>query len=127
MVSEIIRWQTPLAPMRRIATQDTELGGKRIRAGDKVIMWYVSANRDEQVIERAHEFLIDRPKARHYLSFGYGVHRCMGNRLAEMQLRILWEEIMDRFSSIEGVGEPLRVPSNFIRGISELPVQVHHA
>ena len=125
MVSEIIRWQTPLAHMRRTAVRDTELGGKKIAAGDKVIMWYVSGNRDEEAIARANEFLIDRPRARHHLSFGFGVHRCMGNRLAEMQLRTLWEEIAKRFSQVEVVGEPVRVPSNFIKGISELPVRMH--
>jgi cytochrome P450 len=125
MVSEIIRYQTPLAHMRRTATADTELGGKLIRQGDKVIMWYLSGNRDDSVIERADEFLIDRAKARQHLSFGFGVHRCMGNRLAEMQLRILWEEIMARFEMVEVVGEPVRVPSNFIHGFTDLPVRVH--
>jgi cytochrome P450 len=111
--------------MRRTATADTELGGKLIRQGDKVIMWYLSGNRDDSVIERADEFLIDRAKARQHLSFGFGVHRCMGNRLAEMQLRILWEEIMARFEMVEVVGEPVRVPSNFIHGFTDLPVRVH--
>ncbi|MGE0621077.1 MAG: cytochrome P450 [Pseudomonadales bacterium] len=125
MVSEIIRWQTPLAHMRRTAKVDTELGGKQIRAGDKVVMWYVSGNRDESVIDRPDEFLIDRPNARHHLSFGFGVHRCMGNRLAEMQLRIVWEEILARFHTVELLGEPVRVRSNFVKGYSELPVRVH--
>ena len=97
MVSEIIRWQTSLAYMRRTALRDTEVGGKQIKAGDKVVMWYISGNRDESVHERADELVIDRPNARHHVSFGFGVHRCMGNRLAEMQLRIIWEEIMRRF------------------------------
>jgi cytochrome P450 len=87
-------------------------------------MWYVSGNRDEDVIDRADEFIIDRPKARHHLSFGFGIHRCMGNRLAEMQLRIVWEEIMQRFESIEVVGDPVRVRSNFVKGYQHLPVQV---
>jgi cytochrome P450 len=110
MVSEIIRWQTPLAYMRRTATRDLEFGGKTIRAGDKVAMWYVSGNRDEAVIADPDRFWIDRPNARHHLSFGFGVHRCMGNRLAEMQLRVLWEEIMKRFRFIEITGDrrPLR-------------------
>jgi len=125
MVSEIIRWQTPLAYMRRTATRDTELGGKQIRAGDKVLMWYISGNRDEAAIERPDEFLIDRPKARHHLSFGFGIHRCMGNRLAEMQLRIVWEEIMKRFRMVEVVGEPKRNLSAFVHGFTELPVRVH--
>ena len=116
MVSEIIRWQTPLAHMRRTATRDTELAGKQIKKGDKVVMWYVSGNRDETVIERANEFLIDRKNARQHLSFGWGVHFCVGSRLAEMQLRILWEEILERFRSVEVVGEPVRVRSNFVKG-----------
>ncbi|MEX0942043.1 MAG: cytochrome P450 [Pseudomonadales bacterium] len=125
MVSEIIRWQTPLAYMRRTARVDTELRGKLIRAGERVLMWYVSGNRDEDVIDRADEFIIDRPKARHHLAFGFGIHRCMGNRLAEMQLRIVWEEIMKRFDKIEVVGEPQRTFSSFVKGYTELPVRVH--
>ena len=125
MVSEIIRYQTPLAHMRRTATMDSGLGGKQIQAGDKVIMWYLSGNRDEEAIDRPNEFLIDRRNARQHLSFGFGIHRCMGNRLAEMQLRVLWEEILERFSWVEVVGAPVRVRSNFIHGFSELPVRVH--
>ena len=125
MVSEIIRWQTPLSHMRRTAKVDTELGGKQISKGDKVVMWYVSGNRDGDAIDRPDEFIIDRKKARHHLSFGFGIHRCMGNRLAEMQLRILWEEILQRFHTIELVGEPVRVRSNFVKGYAELPVRVH--
>jgi cytochrome P450 len=124
MVSEIIRWQTPLAHMRRTATRDTELGGKQIKKGDKVVMWYVSGNRDDTVIDRADEFLIDRANAKQHLSFGWGVHFCMGSRLAEMQLRITWEEVMKRFRMVEVVGKPVRVRSNFVKGFMELPVQV---
>ena len=125
MVSEIIRWQTPLMHMRRIATRDIELGGKMIRKGEKVVMWYLSGNHDETAIERPDEFIIDRTNPRYHLSFGFGVHRCMGNRLGEMQLRILWEEILQRFSHVEVVGEPERVLSNFVRGYSSLPVLLH--
>jgi len=125
MVSEIIRWQTPLAYMRRTATQDTELRDKKIRAGDKVIMWYASGNRDEEMLERPDDFWIDRPNARQHLSFGFGIHRCMGNRLAEMQLRILWEEIMRRFDFIETLAEPERVYSSFVKGYTKLPVVLH--
>ncbi len=125
MVCEMIRWQTPLAHMRRTATRDTELRGKPIRQGDKVVMWYVSGNRDERAIDRAGEFLIDRKDARHHLSFGWGVHFCMGSRLAEMQLRILWEEVMRRYREVEVVGEPVRVRSNFVKGFTKLPVRVH--
>jgi cytochrome P450 len=124
MVSEIIRYQTPLAHMRRRALADTEIGGKQIRKGDKVIMWYISGNRDEDVIDRPYEFLIDRPKARQHLSFGFGIHRCMGNRLAEMQLRVLWEEIMKRFDKVEVVGDPTHVPSSFVHGYTDLPVRI---
>ncbi|MCZ6655984.1 MAG: cytochrome P450 [Gammaproteobacteria bacterium] len=125
MVPEIIRWQTPLAYMRRTAVEDVEIGGKRIEKGDKVVMWYVSGNRDEEVIDHPNDFIVDRPNARHHLSFGFGIHRCMGNRLAEMQLRVLWEEIMQRFHTIEVVGEPTRVQSSFVKGYSELPVRLH--
>ncbi len=124
MVPEIIRYQTPLAYMRRTATRDTELRGKQIKAGDKIAMWYVSGNRDDEVIERPNEFIIDRKTPRHHLSFGFGIHRCMGNRLAEMQLRIVWEEILARFDRIEVVGDPVRVQSSFVKGYSELPVIV---
>ena len=125
MVSEIIRWVTPLAHMRRTAVKDYVLGGQQIKAGDKVVMWYVSGNRDERAIDRPNEFIIDRPRARQHLSFGFGIHRCMGNRLAEMQLRILWEEIQKRFHMVEVVGEPERVPSNFVHGFTDLPVRLH--
>lgn len=125
MVPEIIRWQTPLAHMRRTALRDAELRGKRIGKGDKVVMWYASGNRDEEEIERADEFIIDRPRPRRHLSFGFGLHRCMGNRLAEMQLRVLWEEITRRFSRIEVTGEPERVYSSFVKGYTRLPVVAH--
>lgn len=124
MVSEIIRFQTPLGHMRRTALEDIELGGKQIKKGDKVIMWYVSGNRDETIIEDPDRFWIDRPNARRHLSFGFGVHRCMGNRVGEMQLRILWEEILKRFDKIELVGAPERVLSNFVMGFSKVPVIV---
>ncbi|MEP5764381.1 MAG: cytochrome P450 [Halieaceae bacterium] len=125
MVSEVIRWQTPLMHMRRTANKDVEFKGKQIRKGDKVVMWYLSGNRDDSAIDNADQFIIDRDNPRHHISFGFGVHRCMGNRLAEMQLRILWEEITARFSNVEVVGEPERVLSNFVRGYSKLPVRVH--
>ena len=125
MVPEIIRWQTPLAHMRRTALQDVELGGKTIKQGDKVVMWYVSGNRDEDAIENPNAFIIDRERPRHHLSFGFGIHRCMGNRLAEMQLRVLWEEILKRFHTVEVVGEPQRTPSAFVKGYTHLPVKLH--
>jgi cytochrome P450 len=124
MVPEVIRWQTPLAHMRRTALVDSELGGKTIRKGDRVVMWYVSGNRDEEVIERPNEFIIDRARPRIHLSFGFGIHRCVGMRLAELQLKIVWEEILKRFDRIEVVGEPKRVYSSFVRGIESLPVRI---
>ena len=125
MVSEIIRWQTPLAHMRRKATKDYVLGGKTIKAGDKVVMWYISGNRDERAIDKPNEFIIDRDRARQHLSFGFGIHRCMGNRLAEMQIKILWEEIQKRFHMVEVVGDPVLVPSNFVHGFTDLQVVLH--
>lgn len=124
MVSEIIRWQTPLAYMRRVATQDVELNGKIIKKGDKVVMWYASGNRDERAIDQPDEFIIDRKNARNHLSFGFGIHRCMGNRLAEMQLQILWEELLQRFEHIEVVSQPEIVQSNFVRGYSKMMVKL---
>lgn len=125
MVPEIIRWQTPLSYMRRRCVNDTEISGQTIQAGDKVVMWYCSGNRDETVIDDPDSFIIDRDQPRHHLSFGFGIHRCMGNRLAEMQLRTIWEEILARFERVELVGEPVRVASNFVKGYEELPVVVH--
>ena len=124
MVAEIIRWQTPLAYMRRTANNDCIIGGKNIKAGDQMLMWYVSGNRDESVFERGEDLIIDRENARNHLSFGFGIHRCMGNRLAEMQLRVLWEEIMERFENIEVVGEVERTFSSFVKGYTSLPVRV---
>ena len=124
MVSEVIRWQTPLAYMRRIAKKDTVLNGQFIRKGDKLVMWYASGNRDERIFDRPDDLVIDRANARNHISFGFGVHRCMGNRLAELQLRILWEELLARFENIEVVGEPEYVQSNFVRGISKMMVRL---
>jgi len=124
MVSETIRWQTPLAYMRRTALEDVELGGKTIKKGDKVAMWYVSGNRDEEVIDRPNDYWIERPRVRQHLSFGFGIHRCVGNRLAELQLKIIWEEILARFPRIEVVGPPRRVPSSFVKGYEYLPVVI---
>jgi cytochrome P450 len=125
MVSEIIRWQSPVAHMCRTALEDVELGGQTIRKMDKVVMWYLSGNRDEDKIPNANQFIIDRPNARKHLSFGFGIHRCLGNRLGEMQLRIIWEEILKRFSHVEVTGEPKYLRSSFIRGITDLPVVLH--
>ncbi len=124
MVSEIIRWQTPLAHMRRTATQDTVLGGQKISEGERVIMWYVSGNRDAAMFDNADQFIIDRENARKHIAFGFGLHRCMGNRVAEMQLRIAWDEILKRFSDVEVVGDPVRVRSSFVKGYLEMPVRL---
>jgi cytochrome P450 len=123
-VPEVIRWQTPLAHMRRTALQDIELGGKQIKKGDKVVMWYVSGNRDDEVIEKPYDFIIDRPRPRTHISFGFGIHRCIGMRLAELQLKIIWEEIFKRFDRIDVVEEPKRVYSSFIKGYETLPVRI---
>ena len=125
MVSEIIRWQTPLAYMRRRVVQDMDYKGHQFKEGDRVLMWYASGNRDEDVFPDGDKLIIDRENARRHMAFGFGIHRCMGNRLAEMQLRILWEEIMERFQHIEVVGDPVRVNSSFVQGYAELPVRIH--
>ena len=121
-VSEMIRWQTPVIHMRRTATRDVELGGKTIRKGDKVVMWYVSGNRDESVHDEPDALRIERPKVRQHLSFGAGIHRCVGDRLAELQLAVLWREMLKRNLRPEIVGAPVRLYSNFLRGIRSLPV-----
>jgi cytochrome P450 len=123
-VPEIIRWVTPVIHMGRTTTRDTEVAGQRIPAGSKVIMWYVSGNRDPDAIERPDSFIVDRPRPRQHLSFGFGIHRCVGNRLAELQLRILWEELLPRFDRIEVVGEAKRAYSNFIHGFKSMPVRI---
>jgi cytochrome P450 len=126
LVPEIIRWQTPLAYMRRTARADTELGGKRIKKGDKLAMWYLSGNRDESAISEPDRFIIDRKRPRQHLSFGHGIHRCVGNRLAELQLKILWEELLARPGMLEVMGAPTRVRSSFVRGFSHLPVRIRY-
>ncbi len=124
MVSETIRWQTPLAHMRRTANRDIEFQGKKIREGDKVVMWYLSGNRDDEVIERPNDYIIDRARPRQHISFGFGIHRCVGNRLAELQLTIIWEEILKRFPEIRLVGEPKRTYSTFVRGYESMKVVI---
>jgi len=125
MVSEIIRYQTPLPHMRRTTTRDVEFRGQHIPKGSRIVMWYVSGNRDDSVISEPDRFIIDRPNVRNHLSFGAGIHRCMGNRLAEMQLRIVWEEILKRFDRIEVMGAPTRICNNFVKGYIDLPVRLH--
>lgn len=123
-VPEIIRYQSPVAHMRRTAMADFELGGKSIKKGDRVVMWYVSGNRDDEVIENPDQFIIDRERPRQHVGFGFGLHRCVGSRLAEMQLKVVWEEILKRFKRIEVVGEPRRLRSNFVKGYETMPVRI---
>ncbi|MEZ5111741.1 MAG: cytochrome P450 [Microbacteriaceae bacterium] len=122
MVAETIRWQTPLTHMMRRANEDVEVGGKLIKKGDKIAMWYVSGNRDESKLDRPNEYIIDRKNPRQHLSFGFGIHRCLGNRVAELQLRLTWEEILKRFPEIKVVGEPVRAYNNFAKGYDKMTV-----
>ena len=124
MVFETIRWQTPIAHMRRVATRDIEIGSKTVKKGDLVVMWYISGNRDETVIDNSNAYMIDRARPRHHMSFGFGVHRCVGNRVAEMQLTIIWQEILKRFPRIEVVGEPVRTYSSFVHGFESMQVVI---
>ncbi len=124
MVPEIVRWQTPLSYMRRTANQDVEFGGKQIKKHDQVLLWYLSANRDEDVFPNGEVLDLDRPNAARHLSFGWGPHFCMGSRLAEMQLRVLWEEAIPRFERVEVVEEPERIFSSFVHGYATLPVEI---
>ncbi len=124
LVPEIVRWQTPVIHMRRTAKADAEIGGKTIKAGEKVVIWYISGNRDEDAIENADQFIIDRRRPREHMSFGFGIHRCLGNRLAEMQLRILWEEVLRKDLRIEVLDRPVYAYSNFLHAIRSLPVRI---
>jgi hypothetical protein len=112
--------------MRRTASQDTEIRGKQIKNGDRVVIWYVSGNRDDEVIDNPESFVIDRMHPRPDLSFGLGIHRCVGLRLAELQLQTVWKEILKRFDRIEVVSEPKRVYSSFIRAYEPLPVRIRN-
>jgi cytochrome P450 len=123
-VPEIIRWQTPLAHMRRTCVEDTEVGGHAIKKGDKVVMWYISGNRDETVFPDAERLDIDRPNARRHLSFGFGVHRCVGARLAELQIAVLFEEMLKRKMTVRVTGEPEYVAQSFVHGYKKLPVVI---
>jgi cytochrome P450 len=125
LIGEVIRYQTPIIHMCRTATRDVELNGQKIRERDRVVLWYISGNRDESAIDFPDKFIVDRPRPHKHLSFGAGIHRCVGDRLATLQLRILWEEILQGNLKIDVVAPPTRQYSNFIRGISHLPVQMH--
>jgi cytochrome P450 len=124
LVPEIVRWQTPVIHMRRTAVADAEIGGKPVKAGDKVVVWYISGNRDDDAIENPNQFIIDRRRPREHMSFGFGIHRCLGNRLAEMQLKILWEEVLKRDLQIEVLDKPVYAYSNFLHAIRNLPVRI---
>jgi cytochrome P450 len=124
LVPEIVRWQTPVIHMRRTALADAEIGGKSVKAGDKVVIWYISGNRDEDAIENPNQFIVDRRRPREHMSFGFGIHRCLGNRLAEMQLKILWEEVLRRDLQIEVLDKPVYAYSNFLHAIRDLPVRI---
>ena len=121
---EMLRWVTSVIYFRRTATKDTNIRGQDIKAGDKVVMWYGSANRDEDIFEDGHLFRVDRENAKKHLAFGAGEHLCLGNRLGHMQIRILFEELLDRFPNIHSTSDPVRIPSNFLAGISELKVRI---
>jgi cytochrome P450 len=121
---EVIRWQTPLAHMRRTATEDTELEGQKIRAGDKLALWYLSGNRDESVFPNADKFIVDRENARRHLAFGYGIHRCVGARLAELQISILFDEMAKRRMRVHVEAEPVRVNACFVHGYRSMPVSI---
>jgi cytochrome P450 len=122
--SEFIRWQTPLAHMRRTALQDTVLEGHEIKKGDKVVLWYISANRDESVFPDAEALDLKRENARRHLSFGYGIHRCVGARLAELQVQILLEEMAERRMRVNVKGDPVRVAQCFVNGYRKMDVQL---
>ncbi len=121
-VQECIRYVTPLAHMRRTATEDADLFGHQIAKGDKLILWYISANRDEAVFENPDKLIVTRENARRHLSFGYGIHRCVGARLAELQLKILLEEMHERRMRVNVTGKVERVRANFVHGFRRLDV-----
>ena len=125
-VQELIRWQTPLSHMRRTVVEDTEVDGQMMKKGDMVVMWYLSANRDESVFDDGEAIRVDRANARRHLSFGYGIHRCVGARVAELQLVTLLEEMAKRRLRANVIGEPVRVPACFVHGYKSLQVELSH-
>lgn len=122
--NEVIRWQCPALHMRRTAVEDVDFRGHLIRKGDKLVLWYVSANRQETLFPNGARLLIDRPNARRHLSFGYGIHRCVGARLAELQLQILIEEMMKRKMRVNLAGAVEREPHPFLAIINSVPVTI---
>jgi cytochrome P450 len=123
-VSEIIRWQTPLAHMRRTALADAELFGQQIKKGDKLVLWYISGNRDDSVFDDPDTLRVDRDNARRHLAFGYGIHRCVGARLAELQIAILLEEMAARRMRVNVLDEPIRVAQCFVNGYRRMDVEL---
>ena len=121
---EMLRWVSSVIYFRRTATCDTEIRGQPIKKGDKLVMWYGSANRDEEIFENPHLFKVDREDAKKHIAFGAGEHLCLGNRLGHLQIRVLYEELLARFPNIEAISEPTRIPSNFLNGISHLKVRI---
>lgn len=124
--SEMVRYASPVLHMRRTATENTEVAGRRIAKGDKVVMWYLSGNRDDTVYDDPDRFDIERAP-RNHVGFGSGQHVCVGSRLAEMQLRVAFGMLADRVSHFELVSEPRRFRSNFINGLKNLDVILHPA
>ena len=114
---EMLRWVTSVIYFRRTAMKDTNIRGQDIKAGDKIVMWYGSANRDEDIFPDGHLFRVERENAKKHLAFGAGEHLCLGNRLGHMQIRILFEELLARFPNIHSTSNPVRIPSNFLAGI----------
>ena len=125
-VSELIRWQTPLSHMRRTVMEDTEFEGVQMKKGDKVVLWYISANRDESVFDDPDSIRVDRENARRHLSFGYGIHRCVGARVAELQLHVLLEEMAKRRLRVDVLEEPERVPACFVHGYKKMMVKLEN-
>jgi cytochrome P450 len=121
---EIIRWQSPVTHMRRTALADAELGGQTIRKGEKIVMWYISANRDEKVFADAERFDVGRANARRHLGFGHGIHRCVGAKLAEAQIATLIGEIVSRKLRIVPQGKPSRLANPFLHGFTAMPVRL---
>lgn len=122
-VEEMTRWVSPVLHMRRTATQDVEMHGRTVRAGEKVVLWFAAANRDERVFDDPDEFRLDRTPNRH-LGFGAGPHFCLGAHLARMETRVFYEQLLARGLHIEVLGKPDRLVSNWFHGIKRLPVRV---
>ena len=124
---EILRWATPVLYFRRNVTRDTVIGGQEIKAGEKVTLWYISGNRDEDVFEDPFRFDILRSPNNHIAFGGGGPHFCLGAQLARMEIQVLFEELVKRVPRVDAIGPPDRLRSNFIGGIKHLPVRFHTA